>query len=780
MLAQSLILFSAALAVAQSTEPTSTQISSSSSTPTSSEPCAAISKLIAADEDTFPAKTAYDCLNSVPVNIDGNSKLIDELKGIWSFQSDYKWFKNPPKDWELGPLDIDAQLDEIKKNLTSYKSEYEVQKAIEKLTIRTGNFHFNYFPDILQVFVFSRDVGVASISDDGTSLPKLYVAEDVKKGNSTSSKFSDIKTINSLGAWEYLNTIQPDLQYIDIDGRLNKLMATGDTGSLGDFDYPSFYGESTKMTFSNGTSRTYSNTAYLRDANYDFKNVTDGKSFYAAYCTDEFSSTKAYLKSQESEGKIRTPQYGAPGQQPRIPDGTSIRHDKRSDNLPSSYPTAIFKDKEGAVAGYFLNGTGYENVAVLKIITFSPGKDEDTDETGFQSTIRKFLAECVKRKKEKLVLDLRENGGGSTSLLLDSFMQLFPQHEPYSAQRYHATPAFMAIGDAVNEIHANRDMNATFAKSSNSTVDSDYRYWAWWHFRDAQGNNFKSWDDFNGPQTLNNDNYTVTMRYSYSNNDNISVLAGTFKFTNLTALPQPFNASNMIMFTDALCGSACTSFHEELKNIAGVRSVTVGGRPENKPMQAVTGSKGGEVIDLHWIPSYASDVLNLTTTLGLASVKSDNSALKALASTPQLDTRAGDSYSRIQTQDQLRKGDKTGTPLMLIYEAADCKIFYTMDSYYDPEAAWKQAWDAGSNDGKCVRGSTKHATSISGGFKPYGPGKVKSEDLPGGSDNGNGKSGSGTSGSGTGGNTKKAAAPSMRVDSLLPVVVAVVAMASVL
>jgi hypothetical protein len=47
------------------------------------------------------------------------------------------------------------------------------------------------------------------------------------------------------------------------------------------------------------------------------------------------------------------------------------------------------------------------------------------------------------------------------------------------------------------------------------------------------------------------------------------------------------------MFTDALCGSSCASFHEELKNIAGVKAVTVGGRPENKPIQTITGSKGG-------------------------------------------------------------------------------------------------------------------------------------------------------------------------------------------
>jgi hypothetical protein len=184
------------------------------------------------------------------------------------------------------------------------------------------------------------------------------------------------------------------------------------------------------------------------------------------------------------------------------------------------------------------------------------------------------------------------------------------------------------------------------------------------------------------------------------------------------------------MFTDALCGSSCASFHEELKNIAGVKAVTVGGRPENKPIQTITGSKGGEVIPMFTFPQYASNMLNISQQIGLSGVKSNDATLSALANTPQIAIRAGDGSSRVQSQDQVRKGDKTATPLQFIYEASDCKIFYTPESYSDPDLAWKQAWNAFIDSSKCVEGSTAHKSSISGGFKPFGSAELKAEDQP--------------------------------------------------
>jgi hypothetical protein len=114
----------------------------------------------------------------------------------------------------------------------------------------------------------------------------------------------------------------------------------------------------------------------------------------------------------------------------------------------------------------------------------------------------------------------------------------------------------------------------------------------------------------------------------------------------------------------------------------------------------------------------------------MTSVKGNDVTLSAIANTPQIAIRAGDASSRVQSQDQIRKGDKTATPLQFIYEASDCKIFYTPDTYSDPDLAWKQAWSAFTDSSKCVEGSTGHKSSISGGFKPFGATDLKAEDQP--------------------------------------------------
>jgi hypothetical protein len=120
-------------------------------------------------------------------------------------------------------------------------------------------------------------------------------------------------------------------------------------------------------------------------------------------------------------------------------------------------------------------------------------------------------------------------------------------------------------------------------------------------------------------------------------------------------------------------------------------------------------------------------------------------------------------FYRLQSQDQVRKGDASATPLQYIYEASDCKIFYTADTYADPDATWKQAWDAFKDDSKCVDGSTGHASSISGGFKPFGAKGLEADDQP--SEGANG---------GRSGEEKKGAASGLRVSGMLVGVIAII------
>ncbi|KAA8644776.1 hypothetical protein EYZ11_005133 [Aspergillus tanneri] len=687
-----------ALAAAQGSYGTTSSTSSSTASDTS-EPCARVSHLLRnSDSDYIPAEIAYKCLASVPVAVEADQKLIDELKLLWEWHSEVGWLKNPPSSWELGSVDLLAELDKIRENLGSYGSEYDVQLAIQKLAIRTGNFHFNYQPDILQVFSFYRSFAIATVSEDGTKMPLTYVAEDlILKEDDDSIRISPISMVNGQDVQKFLNWVASASQYTDPDARYNNVMyKANQISSAGSFrNQESYQGPVSNVTFANGTSQVFTNLAY---SNLDFTEVTSGKTFFQQFCTGKVSGIETLLSSKKS------PPH---------------RWSKRQTILHDDYPKPVVEHSRGAVAGYFMTISGFTDVAVLKIISFDP---EDDTLSEFQKTVKQFLAKCTQANKKKLIIDLRENGGGSTSLLLDTFMQLFPDITPFSGQRYRAQEQFKLIGDTVSALWNNKRGRAlaNFQTAMDQGFSSDLRYWTYWNFLDTNGETFSTWDDLYGPHEFNGDNFTSIIRYNLSNSNPTSVLVPNFTFLehSSTSTP-PFKADNIVIFSDGLCGSSCASFHEELKNIAGVKAVAVGGRAQTGPMQTIGGTKGGEVIPLVSVSFGVSQLLNLTNILSTGDL--DQPIIQRLLNTDQVFNRAGDTISRLQVQDQVRKGDKSQTPLQYIYEAADCRLWYTAKMLLNPEEAWAAAWNAHTERTMCVEGSTNHSSSISGGFKPYGP-----------------------------------------------------------
>ncbi|KAL1612411.1 hypothetical protein SLS60_000637 [Paraconiothyrium brasiliense] len=623
------------------------------------EPCTYIATLQSQDSLSFPAGSSFDCLNSVPVDVEGDKKLIDELKIAWQWHSDITWLKNPP----------------IKNNLESFESEYQVQLAIQQITVRSGDYHLNNVPDILQVFHWRRDVSLVALSKDGVVMPKLYVAFDALKvadGIITQDKIPDVLKINNNNeTWPYLENLAQWEQYRDTDGRLNSLWAKGDTLTPGAFMAQSWFdGAGTNITFANGTIIEFINTAWT---NEDFTDVRDG----TAHAGD-------------NDQGIWKPQYkGKLGEAAVIPKGEyhSSRLHKR-ETVPARFPAPIVDATSGAVAGYFLEGEGYNDVAVLKIITFDPKNDEYSLE--FQEVISQFLRLCQTAGKNRLIMDLRENGGGSLQLLLDTFRQLFPHRNLWQGSRYRANPHFKLIGDAMSEIYSNDTMHDYYKEMWNGTINEHYRYWGYSHFLDVQDKDFESREQLKGPELFHDNQYT--------NDDEIQF--------SILPIPPTARQSSITLKSSCLLipsGSACTSIHEELKNNAGIRSVIVGGRDTEGPIQAVAGTKGGEVIPLMRAIEQADHMRNISLTFDLKAYPAHEATLDELIDTLELRKRAGRGMT----------------------------IFYTHESFADPDDARKQVWDAFLvPENKCVKGSTGHKSSISGGFVPYGPWAMKHEDLP--------------------------------------------------
>ena len=129
---------------------------------------------------------------------------------------------------------------------------------------------------------------------------------------------------------------------------------------------------------------------------------------------------------------------------------------------------------------------------------------------------------------------------------------------------------------------------------------------------------------------------------------------------------------------------------------AGVRTVVAGGLPLNGPMQAVGMNRGASLAPLD----------SLNGNINFAQSFNDNAA--AL-----LPNRSEDILVRsagVNLRDQLRPN--ASTPVQFLYLAADCRIFYTIDSFYNFTVLWHDAAAAIWTDpGICVPGSTGYSST---------------------------------------------------------------------
>ena len=131
---------------------------------------------------------------------------------------------------------------------------------------------------------------------------------------------------------------------------------------------------------------------------------------------------------------------------------------------------------------------------------------------------------------------------------------------------------------------------------------------------------------------------------------------------------------------------------------AGVKSIAYGGRPTNKRIQAVGGTKGANNYPYNFIKTLASVPLNDATPAQFANW----TALRAYTDLAQ--NRSTDNSLNVRDQ-ILRPNLGDGIPAQFIYEEADCRLFWEPGMISDVKAIWKKAADAAWGGATCVAGN---------------------------------------------------------------------------
>ena len=81
----------------------------------------------------------------------------------------------------------------------------------------------------------------------------------------------------------------------------------------------------------------------------------------------------------------------------------------------------------------------------------------------------------------------------------------------------------------------------------------------------------------------------------------------------------------------------------------------------------------------------------------------------------QFFNRLTSSGANLNFQNNIRKGDDSATPLMFVYEASNCRFFYTPQMFLDQSLVWSYAYNLQWGNGTCLKDSTG-APSADTGF----------------------------------------------------------------
>lgn len=316
---------------------------------------------------------------------------------------------------------------------------------------------------------------------------------------------------------------------------------------------------------------------------------------------------------------------------------------------------------------------------------------------------------------------------------------MYPQasQEPFGGTRFRANDALNSAGKITEDFLANK----TYAQSNQTAFVEAFRQgttkidifgftagFNYQHQLDINNQAIGSWERSFGPDQINGNAFTTTLRYNFS--DGISTTYAGFSVigfgdnTNETRTPQPFEAQDMVMLHDDMCSSTCAIASELLKNQGAVRTIAIGGRPQTGPMQGIGGTKGAQVFSWDDIQNRMQAVYFLGSPQQQAQWEKEDLGKTAFAT--QLFKRSAYQNGRVaggvNLKDNIRQNDDSKTPLMFVYEAADCRMWLIAPVITDVTEVWRGVADRmfRNETSMCVRGSTGDPTSVSGGGQTRG------------------------------------------------------------
>ncbi|KAL4924093.1 peptidase S41 family protein [Aspergillus undulatus] len=668
----------------------------------SQTPCARISEqyvqgLKNGEVSSFSSDLVLECLQSMPFEPRRAASFVEDVKKYVQWQSNVDTLSDPPLSYEGRPVDIWGGLDDIQQRAKENKfvSQFEFDTALSDLFRSVNDGHFSILPCSYMPFSFVNPEKLVSVSSDGLEIPEIYTftnldADDAQVFKNNSAAVSPVVTINGEDASTYLQSLAGSQSFQDPDASYNNFMYsharyTSSSQMLGAFSYPlnGAYPGTTEYTliYANGTMSKSKVKAVAQDE-FIYANGTE---LYEDYCLPVPEESTSASATPTPTPSTSTPAAASSSTPATSPTATVLP-------APTGYPKAVVRDENNLVAGYLLNKPDLQDAAVLSVPTFSVSGVEGGT-SNISSLVINFLEKSVNAGRKKIILDLTSNPGGNTNYAFDLFKIFFPNKTPYWSTRLRAHKALYYLEKMGYSVPQDPE-NETWATLADmglfglKTPNQNYTY--------------KSEDEVYGPHDVLGANMTSPTSFNFNviSSDRMPIHGYGGIKPNWT---QPlFAPEDILIVTDGSCSSSCPIFTKMMK-YEGVRTISFGGRPQPGPMQAMGGTRGGQVLPGDQL------VLIMGAALEIAAEKEilDENELKQLKALSPAETSPLQYGSlQVNLRDAYGKEDEESEmPLQYVYEPAHCRLFYTLENVLEPATVWSAAARAIWGDGECVAGS---------------------------------------------------------------------------
>ncbi len=117
-------------------------------------------------------------MTSVPFHAAVATRFIAYYNDTLHFQSTLAYLRNPPPSYQQNSVDLIEGLGRLQQNVDNglYGTQYDFETDLARLIYAAHDGHLTLYAGVLAVFSFASPRDVVSVSTDGISPPKVYLA----------------------------------------------------------------------------------------------------------------------------------------------------------------------------------------------------------------------------------------------------------------------------------------------------------------------------------------------------------------------------------------------------------------------------------------------------------------------------------------------------------------------------------------------------------------------------------------------------------------------------